>query len=366
MAIVFRKRKKGSVHLVRVKDRIGSWYPAKSFARKIDAEAHERALLIQRDNGSRATPTSMRRILFKDYFARWAAECRGNASAGWRDSQDRMAKRYVLPMLGNLKLQDITGHDISQTLDRMRKLGLAPATVRLVYATLHKLFGDAVDEYEVLTTNPVRKKYRPVVKQKERAFLKPSDAWKLLEVATHDPLGPAVWIATLSGLRPGEIQALKVKALDFDQNQILIQATFCRRSMVLQDHPKQGDWGRAPIAPPLREYLLSIVAGRGPDEFVVSGERNEMLSHNAFLRNLTALCSKAGVKRITPHELRHSCTELYVQEGASIEDLRRLLNHSCSSVTERYVHRTDDRLNALAAAVTRPQPVLTGLRLVKR
>jgi site-specific recombinase XerD len=55
--------------------------------------------------------------------------------------------------------------------------------------------------------------------------------------------------------------------------------------------------------------------------------------------------------RVTPHELRHSCTELYVQAGASAEDLRRLLNHKSLAATIRYMHRTDERLQRIASQV---------------
>jgi integrase len=354
MPIEARKRKKGTRYVVRVLDRESHWFPTKTFLRMVDAEVYERELLTRRDYGTRAISVDLRNIHFKDYFLRWANECRGKVSDGWKDSQDRMAKNYLFPHLGNLKLNEISGPEINRVLNKMREKKLAAATVRHAYVLLRKIFEDAIDEHELLLTNPIRKKYRPVVHQKERDFLKPGDAWKLLEASRHDSIGPAVWIATLAGLRAGEIQALKVKAVDFDHNQILIRATFCRRSMTLQDHPKQGDWGKVPMVPPLREYLQIVTAGRGADEFVLRGERNEMLSHNAFLRNLTRLCKQTGVKRVTPHELRHSCTEIFVQNGASQEDLRRLLNHSSLSATQKYIHRTDDRLNALAASIERP------------
>lgn len=366
MPIEMRKRKKGQVYVVRVQDRASNWFPTKTFQRKVDAEAYERALLVQRDGGGRAASMDTRNLLFKSYYVRWANECRGRASLGWRDSQDRMARKYVLPLLGEMKLQDVSGSDINRVLNLAQERKLEPATVRLVYVLLHKIFADAVDEHELLTVSPVKKKYRPHVNQKERDFLRPTEAWKLLEVAKYDPIGPAVWIATLAGLRAGEIQALKVRAIDFENCQILIRGTFVRRSMVLQDHTKQGDWGKAPLAPPLRAYLLEVVSDKKPDDFVVNGDRDEMMSHNAFLRNLKRLCAKAGVPIVTPHELRHSCTELYVEQGASQEDLRRLLNHSSLNATQRYIHRTDGRLNSIAAAIRAPPTARPTLKLLTR
>ena len=94
--------------------------------------------------------------------------------------QSREHLREWMPVLGNLKLQDITGPDINRVLDGMRKQELAPATVRLAYAVMHKVFEDAIDEHELLTTSPVRKKYRPVVRQTERPFLPPTEATSVM------------------------------------------------------------------------------------------------------------------------------------------------------------------------------------------
>jgi integrase len=198
----------------------------------------------------------------------------------------------------------------------------------------------------------VRKRFRPKVHHQERDFLSPADAWKLLEVAKDHPLGAAVWIALLSGLRPGEVQALQWSAVDFERGQILIRASFNKKLRRLQDHPKQKDWGRAPMPEPLHEFLKAKAAGRGPEDWVCPNVQGGMLNYESFVyRVLPGLCRKAGVPVITPHELRHSCTELYVQAGATAEDLRRLLNHKSLSATIRYMHRTDERLQSISQKI---------------
>jgi integrase len=154
----------------------------------------------------------------------------------------------------------------------------------------------------------------------------------------------------------GAAQALWWKAIDFEGSQILIRATFNKKLRVLQDQPKQGDWGRAPMPAPLIEFLAERSKGRGPEDFVAPNINGGMLSYESFVtRVLPGFCKRAGVKRITPHELRHSCTELYVQEGASAEDLRRLLNHKSLSATIRYMHRTDERLLGISSRISEPQ-----------
>jgi site-specific recombinase XerD len=83
-----------------------------------------------------------------------------------------------------------------------------------------------------------------------------------------------------------------------------------------------------------------------------------LFNYVSFSRTLPKLCEEAGVKRVTPHELRHSCTELFIQAGASVEDIRRLLNQKNLSSTARYIHRTDDRLQKFAAQVEKSEPVI--------
>ncbi len=68
---------------------------------------------------------------------------------------------------------------------------------------------------------------------------------------------------------------------------------------------------------------------------------------------LTKICKELSLPRVTAHELRHSCTELYIEAGASAEDIRRLLNQSSLTATARYIHRTDERLTKIAGNIVK-------------
>jgi integrase len=226
-----------------------------------------------------------------------------------------------------------------------------------VYLLLNKIFKDAVEEYELIPNNPVRLKYRPKLQKRERPFLNPKDSWKLLNEVGPHWLGPAIWICLLAGLRPCEIQALTWDCIDFENKKILIRKSYKRKVNRIEPSTKQGDWAEAPIPEPLEKYLLTLKAdGRAKSEFVAPGKFGGMLKYNILLNGLKRLCKKAEVKIITPHELRHSCSELYVQEGASAEDIRRLLNHSSLNVTQRYIHRTNERLDGIASKVQNVKP----------
>ncbi|MCM0604706.1 MAG: site-specific integrase [Xanthomonadaceae bacterium] len=369
MAITTKHNAKGVRYTVRVRDPLGAWYQAQTFDRKIDAEKRELELIQRRMTGSNSMPLELRQMPLSTYWEKWKVECRTRVSMGWKQSQDTTARKYILPYLGEKRLTEIRSPDIGVLLHTLERKGLSEQSSLHVYNLLHKMFEDAVEFYELIELNPVRKRFRPKVFRTEREFLNPNEAWKLLEVARTHPKGAAVWISILSGLRPGEVQALRWSSIDFDRNQILIRATYNKKTRTVQDHPKQKDWGRAPMPNPLVEFLREKSHGKKLDEFVVQGQTGNMLIYDKFVTHeLPRLCRLAGVKRVTPHELRHTCTELYVQAGASAEDLRRLLNHKSLSATLRYIHRTDEQLQSIAEKVLqkpKPTPDPVPLRLVK-
>jgi integrase len=219
------------------------------------------------------------------------------------------------------------------------------------------MFNDAVEYYEMIAKSPVVPRFhRPHVAKVKRRFLHPPEAWRLLEFARNSYLGRPVWLGLLSALRISEIQALLGSRLQFDLGQMLVCAAYNNKTGLMQPYPKQEDWAYVPMPPKLRDYLLENPPG--PNDYVAPGPNGGMLSYDTFIKALKSLCRKADVPVITPHELRHSCTEIWVQAGASTEDIRRLLNHHSLDSTQNYIHRTSPRLHALGARLD-DRPVLT-------
>ena len=162
-------------------------------------------------------------------------------------------------------------------------------------------------------------------------------------------LGPAIWICMMTGLRLSEVQALQWKNIDFEKNQILICAAFKRAENEIKPYPKQKNWLIVPMPALLVSYLKNKM--RFALGFAAPAKMGGMLDYSKFYRGLKKLCRDAGVDHVTPHELRHSCTEIWFRHGATLEDIRRLLGHKSVETTRRYVHRTDDRLIKLAKEI---------------
>lgn len=362
MAIVERPTRDGTIRFqVKVKDPDGKWYPSRTCDSRREAIREEERLMELKQKGGRALGDDAKVVTVSQYWDVWALENRREVSDGWKISQDQMFRDYVQPVIGNRTLLSVKAPDIGAVLNRAKDRGLGDQTLKHVYSLMRKMFSDAVEYYEMLAANPVKPKFhRPKVSQQERSFLPPDQAWKLLESCRGHYAGPAVWLQTLAGLRIEAAQGLDWRSVFWDQNQILIRRAWKQKIGRLEDFPKTGDWEYVPLVPALKDYLLELWNRDGnPNGFVCRGPAGGMLSYETYLRVLRRLCIAAGVPSVTTHELRHSCTELWIQTGASQEDIRRLLNHRSLTATRRYIHRTDERLSALALTVGKPE-----LRLV--
>lgn len=339
---------------VRVRDFNGRWFPYKTFKRKVDARRYEAQLLHQRAEGALAPLSKVRKLSLNVFFEEWMNECRSNVSNGWKNSNRQIYRSHIKDSLGNKFLVKISKRDIGAIITRAKQRGLAPQSQAHIFNMLHKMFDDAIHHFEYLTFNPVIKKYKPSIPKKERNFLKNKDAWKLLNYSRDHWLGPAIWLSSLAALRPCEVQGLKWSSVDFSLKRIIISTIFNRKEKRLQNHPKQEDWGQAPIPLVLESFLKPLRERQFISEFVACGPDGTMLSYSSYLKGLKTLCRAAGVQVVTPHELRHTATELYYTAGANTEDLKRLLNHSSVRTTETYIHRTPERLADIAGKLNPP------------
>jgi integrase len=340
---------------VRVRDRNRKWFPAKTFGRRADAEQYARKLITARDIGETATPFENRSLVVGEYFEQWIAHRQQRVSLGWYRQQCQLAEWYIIPVIGSIRLGEVRPHHVGVVLDKMYALNRSAQTVRHVYNMMHKMFDDAVEYFEVLPRSPVKKCDRPKVHQTERNFLHPTEAWKLLNVARHHYLGAGIWLGIFAGLRISEIQALTWSAVDFISGQIHIRAAYKRHAKCIEPYPKQKDWGKAQMAAALVDFLKPLSVGKKPTDLVVTAARGGMLEYKKFYDGLKVLCAEADVTILTPHELRHSCSEMWIDAGASREDIRRQLNHKRDESLRPYIHRTDDRLASIALEIKGPK-----------
>lgn len=355
MAITKRFRKRlGWTYQVKVKGSDGKWI-TETFQTRQESEKREIEVRLQKLNGGFVTNLS-RQLSVAQYFEEWHRETKnGNASEGWRRTQRQLFRDYVNPTIGNMKLQEITPAHAGRVLAYAGSLGRGPAQRLHIYNLMHKMLGDAVELYEILSRNPVIKKLRPKIPFKESPYLDIEDLMKLLHFVEGKPFQTAIWLQVFAGLRVGEVQYLRWEHVDLKNGILHVRGTYVRKEKRFQDHPKGKKWHRVKMPRELWNHLVQIQpAAKG--EFIAESPGTPMLEYFAYFYALWRYCGQAEVPTISTHGLRHSSSELYMAAGASRDDLRLLFAHSCSSVTDRYVHDKGRRLDTVADNVVLFRP----------
>lgn len=356
---------------VRVRDLKGKWYQVKSFDLKRDADRYERDLCQMRDRHEFAIAKQIREQKFSDYLATWMATMRPRVSDGWRISQDQMLRDYILPSIGEIKLLALRTEDLGRIFENLCQLKRSAQMQLHVYNLLNRILTDATHAHQIISRNPLSSRFRPDIKPVERNHLNTRDSKRLLAASRDHRIGLAIWLGLLAALRPSEVQGLRWASVDFQKNLITVKDAYKRKVGKLESLPKGKHVGMVPMIPALRDLLLKHSQGRLPDDFVVQGFRKPMLGYSAFRNVLNRLCQELGIKVVTPHELRHSAAELWVEQGATEEDIVRLLNHSGAASVRRYIHRDNSRLQHIASAIAIPSipiqsdPPRAQLRLVQ-
>lgn len=130
VAIVKRPTEQGARYQVRVRDAYGNWLPSHSFDALSDAQTYERSAHADAKSGTSAATATRREMTFARHWRFWTRTRGGrNPSESWIESQDQMARDYLLPHLGGLLLKEIRRHNVERILVDLAENGRSAATV---------------------------------------------------------------------------------------------------------------------------------------------------------------------------------------------------------------------------------------------
>lgn len=253
-------------------------------------------------------------------------------------------ERHILPAIGSLRLCDVTRQVVKQLLLDRRNDGYSTSTLHGIRLTLSKAFQTAV-ELGYLEHNPASGirlgERRPA---EERKVLSPSEI-RLLLAHLSEPCRTIVLVAVLTGLRIGEILALRWKRLDFQRATIEVMETFSDGQF---GTPKTRSSRRViPMSQAVRDafdFHRAAFQGAQPDHVVFTTPKGTPLSpKNLYNRVLAPACDQTGLKRVSWHSFRHTNATLLGEVGESVKTAQSILGHSDIETTlNTYMHAVPD------------------------
>jgi integrase len=296
---------------------------------------------------------------------------RGRTRSTIRDYRNTVA-RHLVPRFGEIALQQISTSDIERL--RSELLGkLAPRTAQKMLVLLFGLFRFAERRGWVLS-NPVALAERITVKRRaEFAVLSSDEVLAVARRAATEQGSCLILTAAFTGLRLGELRALRWRDVDFASRLVHVRRSHYGAADAAEGPPKSGLARSVPLIDQAARALDGLSRREhftAPPDRVFCDPAGETLNDGAIRTAFYAALQAAGIDRdrgtgklLVFHDLRHTFGTLAVQ-AFPLSDVKAYMGHADISTTMIYVHHVPqhaaaDRLGQLVAGSERVPAVTT-------
>lgn len=274
--------------------------------------------------------------------------------------REMLLRVHILPALGHFQLRKLNPMHVQNFYTKKLQEGLAPATVQSMHATLHKALKVAV-RWKLVPYNVCDQVTPPSLKDQEETgkALTMEQAITLLKACQGHRLEAFITLALLTGMRHGELNALRWDDVNFEEGYLLVQRTVSRigNKGFVERAPKTKKSKREIVLPKLaldalekqriRQQEIQERVGKQWEDhnLVFCNPHGGFLSEPGTRQAFSRLLRKAGLPQIRIHDLRHTASTLLSLEMEQPEkQVQDLLGHEKIEMTRlKYTH-TNRRL----------------------
>jgi integrase len=313
----------------------GRGRPPAGYFTKRTAEAWLRDLL---DEARRGTLPGMVRTgaTFADAAAeylRYIEQDRGrkpSTVAGYRST----VQAHLLPAFGAERLEDITTSMIESwiaTVDR------SPRTRNKLVTMIHGILERARKVYGLPTNAAADVEKFPQHRSGDIEVFSPEEVLALVRAAAGEQDGAIFLTAAFTGLRRGELLALRWRDVDFAGSVIRVRVSYADGHVTT---PKSGKVRSVPMAPDVASALAKLGhRGQltGDDDLVFLGDFGGYVDGSALRRRYDAALKRAGLRPLRFHDLRHTFGTRMIAK-ADIRRVQEWMGHADVQTTMKYLH----------------------------
>ena len=275
----------------------------------------------------------------------------GHMKPSTQASRESVLATHIRPFFGSRLLRDIDGALIREFVKALVAKELSPKTISNVLGILKTMCKHAV-QWGYLDASPAQYVERPHGEEREMTVLTPEEIRRLIEAAAEP--WRTLWLcAVLTGMRRGELLALRWDDVDVDLQQIHVRRALWRGQIT---SPKSRRPQRAVDMPATLTRALQRLTERPHGPLVFGGQEGrpldpDNLSHRRFPRALR----QAGIARhVRLHDLRHTYASLLIAQGAHPKYIQVQMGHASIQTTlDRYGHLMPDVHRAEATKLDR-------------
>lgn len=281
-------------------------------------------------------------LTLQEFTDRWLQEkVAVRLAPSTQNNYSRTMRVHILPLFGGVKMREIRVDHANRLVGKLKSAGHAPKGINNILGVFITILNDAV-EWQCLARNPLFR-YR-LMKEHELHY----DYWtapeiqQFLNATIFDPLQPIYITALNTGMRKGELCALKWDRVDFVRNQLIVSRSLSRYG--LSETTKSGRKRYVPINGVVKHLLQKLLKNQRGEYVFSDKDGNPPDAHHLY-RDFRNAQKRAGFTRLVRfHDLRHTFASHFMMNGGNIYDVQKILGHSSLEMTQRYAHMSPDHL----------------------
>jgi integrase len=320
---------------------------------KREAQVKKAELIAALSQGTQVDSTRMTVAAFLD---RWLEHMQGQVSPRSLERYAELARKNLAPLLGGVGLAKLQPAQISQAYAKAlasgRRDGTGGLSARMV-THMHRVLREALQQalrWQLLARNPADAVKPPKVERQQMRVLDVDGTIDLIEAARGTSLFVPILLGVRSGMRRGELVALRWRNVDLDRGQISVVASAEQTDRGVREKETKSGKGRTIVlsateVEDLRahrrkqaEGLLALGVRLTNDHHVVAREDGKSLQPRSLTHAFVKFARRHGVQ-IRLHDLRHSHATHMLAAGVHPKIAQERLGHSSVGITlDLYSH----------------------------
>lgn len=310
-------------------------------------------------------PLPKERQTVKKYLEEWLAIVQDKVKPKTYTRYRALVTVHLAPGLGRHILARLTPHQIELFYAEKQKSGLSPTTVHHIHAVLHRAL-DKAQRLGLVARNVCDLVDPPRIARKEMQVWSPEEAKTFLETIKGHRLEALFVLALTSGMRQGELLALRWDDLDLDRGKLSVCATLQNigGKMELSEPKTAGSRRQISLTPRAIDALRAHRARQNEErlhagaywqgyKLVFANQLGGPLDGTNLLKYwFYPLIERAGLPKIRFHDLRHTAATLLLRQGVNPKIVSEMLGHAKVQITlDTYSHVLPDMQDVAVLAM---------------
>lgn len=284
---------------------------------------------------------------FKDACKEWLEYKKSSIKISSYAKYNFIVEKYILPFFNNCKLYELNKNSLNELI--IKNNNLAPSTQKNIATVFKAIISFVNDKYNLsleITSCQFKKVYAENMK-----VLSVFEQEKLVRYLLNniDLINLGILVCLFTGLRIGEICALKWSDIDLKNKTIKVSKTIQRvqivddyhnsKTTIISQSPKSNNSIREiPMTDDLISIIYKNVKNFNKNTYFLTGNKHYIEPRN-LQNKFKKILANAKINDINFHALRHTFATRAIENGIDVKSVSEILGHSNVSMTlQKYVH----------------------------